>query len=184
MCHGAAVCSTAVTQFRDFFTTTTSAGSKRTRTRQARLAEHAAPKSHTRFSACQPAITSNRMHPLGRSGLHYQTLCWCVTLKLPDKLKEDIIFLPVIQQQAASSQRSHRCVKVQRCHVCPTQMVCMDCIHKALVPHPLRSSVCERSQGAATTLQQKQTELHLDSFQGLKWTQEGLFWNILMQINK
>lgn len=34
MCHGAAVCCTAVTQFRHFFTTTTSAGNKKTQTRR------------------------------------------------------------------------------------------------------------------------------------------------------
>ncbi|CAK6978712.1 Hypothetical predicted protein, partial [Scomber scombrus] len=49
MCHGATACSTAVTQFRDFFTRTATAGERRNpasknQTRWAPLKLHDAPK--------------------------------------------------------------------------------------------------------------------------------------------
>lgn len=59
MCHTASVCSTAVTQFRDFFTRTTSAGSKEiqqeNQTQWAQLTPHAAPEPQSCSCPCWSA---------------------------------------------------------------------------------------------------------------------------------
>lgn len=56
MCHGATVCSTAVTQFRDFFTRAASAGEQRNPARKAdptgTLLQNPQPGSSPRWSAC------------------------------------------------------------------------------------------------------------------------------------